>query len=71
MKGHLELCRKLGNALATLGGKRSRDPTELGLAVFSMLERSWAYAQLYDGTLDKTSLQRTMARMLAATIETP
>ena len=71
MKGHLELCRKLGSALATLGGKRSRDPTELGLAVFSMLERSWAYAQLYDGTLDKTSLQRTMARMLAATIETP
>jgi AcrR family transcriptional regulator len=71
MKGHLELCRKLGNALAALGGKRPRDPTELGLAVFSMLERSWAYAQLYDGTLDKTSLQRTMARMLAATIETP
>src|SRR4051812_9602009 len=38
MKGHLELCRKLGLALAALGGKRPRDPTELGLAVFSMLE---------------------------------
>jgi TetR/AcrR family transcriptional regulator len=71
MKSHLELCRSLGVALAALGGKRPRDPTELGLATISMFERAWSYAQLYEDTLDRTALQRTMARMLAATIETP
>jgi hypothetical protein len=70
MKSHLELCRRLGLALAALGGKRPRDPMELGLATISMFERAWSYAQLYEGTLDTTTLQKTMARMLAATIET-
>jgi AcrR family transcriptional regulator len=71
MKGHLMLCRELGLALAALGGRRARDPAELGLATISMLERSWSYAHLYGDGVDHTALHRTMARMLAATIESP
>jgi AcrR family transcriptional regulator len=69
MKGHLQLCRKLGIALAKLGGKEIDDPTELGLLTVSVMERGWAYCQLYEGTIDKAVMQRRMARMVAAMVE--
>ena len=66
MKGHLELSRRMGVALGELGGTAAPDPTALGLLAYSMLERGWSYAQLYDGTLDRTRVRDTLARMLAA-----
>jgi AcrR family transcriptional regulator len=64
MVGHLELCRNLGSALAALGSAPVDDPTELGLAVFSMIERAWAYAELYRGALPADSLVRALTRMI-------
>ncbi len=52
MKRHLSLCRQMGQALGGLGDIPVEDPVELGLAAFSMLERAWAYCQLYEGTID-------------------
>jgi AcrR family transcriptional regulator len=69
VRGHVDLCRRLGIAVARLNGKAAKNPAPLGLAVLAMLERSWAYAQLYERTLDTEDLQRTIARMLAATAE--
>jgi AcrR family transcriptional regulator len=71
MKGHLELCRRMGLALAGLGNQPASDPVETGLLAFAMLERGWAYLQLYEGTVEKATLQRTIARMLAASVECP
>jgi TetR/AcrR family transcriptional regulator len=71
MKGHLELCRRMGVAMAELGGTPAVDPTERGLLAYSMLERGWSYTQLYEGTVDRTRLQHTLARMLAAAIKAP
>jgi AcrR family transcriptional regulator len=65
-RGQLELCRRLGMALALLGGRPAEDPVETGLLVVAMLERGWAYSQLYAATLDKEALQRAAVRMLAA-----
>jgi AcrR family transcriptional regulator len=67
MKGHLAVCRQMGRALASLGDRPAADPAEAGLLAFSMLERGWAYWRLYEGTVKKATLQRSMARMLAAT----
>jgi AcrR family transcriptional regulator len=69
MKGHLELCRRMGLALASLGTHQASDPAESGLLAFAMLERGWAYLQLYEGTVEKATLERKMARMLAASAE--
>ena len=66
MKRHLLMCRRLGQAVSALGGQNADNPTELGLLVFSMLERSWAYCQLYEGTLDPVVVHRTVARIMAA-----
>jgi TetR/AcrR family transcriptional regulator len=69
MKAHLQLCRKIGMALSSLGDHTPRDPAELGLVTVAMLERGWAYSQLYEDTVEKAALQRTMARTLAAMAE--
>ncbi len=71
MKGHLSVCRKMGLALSELGDLPVKDPTELGLAAFSMIERAWAYCQLYEGTIDSADVCRTIARTLEAVIRTP
>ena len=68
MRGHLELCRRMGLALASLRDEPARDPVESGLVAFSMLERGWAYWQLYDGTVPRAQLQRAVARMLAGAV---
>ena len=71
MNGHLDLCRRMGEVLALLHKRPSNDPTESGLLAFSMLERGWAYSQLYEDTLDRARLQRAMACLLAASNESP
>jgi AcrR family transcriptional regulator len=56
MKGHLSLCRKLGQHLAATAGRTTDRPTELGLVANSLLERSWNYAQLYADTIDRNEV---------------
>jgi AcrR family transcriptional regulator len=70
-RGHLELCRRLGRGLASLGQRKGGDYVETGLLMVSMLERGWSYAQLYAGTVERASLERAAARMLAAVAEGP
>jgi AcrR family transcriptional regulator len=67
-KGHLRLCRQMGLALSKLRGKPAEQPTELGLATFAMLERAWAYGQLYGEDVAE-GLERSIARIIAATAE--
>jgi AcrR family transcriptional regulator len=68
MRGHLSLCRRMGQKLAWLGDIEVDDPAELGLTVFSMIERSWAYCQLYAGTIEAAVVQRRIATMIEATV---
>jgi hypothetical protein len=71
MKTHLQLCRELGLALAALRGQPFDDPTAQGVVIVSMLERGWAYCQLYTGTMDAADVRRTMAQVLAAITRRP
>ena len=64
-RSHLRLCRRMGVALAGLGGRQAADPTELGLAVHSMLERSWSYGHLYEGAIPPAKQRATLAELLA------
>jgi AcrR family transcriptional regulator len=70
MEGHLDVCLRLGRALAALGGRARPDAMELGLASFAMLERVWTYSQLYGAALDDSRLRRTLAHTLAAAVRT-
>jgi AcrR family transcriptional regulator len=71
MRRHLSLCRSMGQVLADLGDVPVDDPLELGLLVFSMIERSWAYCQLYEGTVDPEVVHRAIARMIQAAVRRP
>jgi len=71
MKRHLSICRQMGLALGRQGDIPVQDPVELGLTAFSMIERAWAYCQLYEGTIDAAVVCRTMARMLEAAVRQP
>jgi TetR/AcrR family transcriptional regulator len=65
MHGHLNLCRRLGEALASLGAPADH-ADERGLIVFSMLERTWAYCQLYSDEVDLPAIHRRLAEAIAA-----
>ncbi len=71
MKAHLALARRMGVVLGSLGHVSTKDPVERGLLAFSMLERGWAYSQLYTETVDRATLEAAAARMIAAVIECP
>ena len=68
MRGHLALCRRLGDALAALGDEPAEDPVASGLVAFSLLERSWSYCQLYGDGIDQAAVRRDLARVLAASV---
>jgi AcrR family transcriptional regulator len=70
-RGHLALCRRLGEALARLGDNPSQSPTESGLVAFSALERAWSYCQLYGDHVDLVAVRRDIARVLAASVRGP
>jgi len=70
-RGHLELCHQLGVALCDLGMPTSQGTVEVGLLVLSMLERSWAYCQLYGDTVDVMTVQRQAARVVEGIIGLP
>ncbi len=63
-RGHLAMCRRLGMALARIHDVDSEAPTETGLLAVSMLERVWAYAQLYGRHVDQAALERRAVRVL-------
>ena len=65
MHGHLNLCRRLGEALASLGAPADH-ADERGLIAFSMLERTWSYCQLYSDEVDLPAIHRRMAEAIAA-----
>jgi len=71
MKTHLQLCREMGLAATALRGEPFDDPTALGLLIVSMLERGWAYCQLYAGTTDVADVRRTAVEVLAAVVRRP
>jgi AcrR family transcriptional regulator len=71
MKRHLQLCRHLGEVLGALGDTAPTDPTELGLVVFSMLERAWSYGQLYSRRMSGPAIHRNAAAVLASLIRCP
>jgi AcrR family transcriptional regulator len=56
MKGHLSLCRKLGQHLVETAGRTTDRPVELGLVANSLLERSWNYCQLYADTIQRNAV---------------
>jgi AcrR family transcriptional regulator len=70
-KGHLRLCLRFGNALATWGGIAVDDPTALGIAIFSMLERAWDYCRLYGEAVDESELRKELARNIWASTHAP
>lgn len=65
MHGHLNLCRRLGEALASLGAPADH-ADERGLIVFSMLERTWAYCQLYSDEVELPAIHRRVGEAIAA-----
>jgi TetR/AcrR family transcriptional regulator len=71
MARHLLLCRQLGEALARFGTRATGEPVEHGLLVFSMLERTWMYTRLYDGTMDEAVVHRSIVQLLTAAARRP
>jgi len=64
MRRHLVLCRRFGEELAATAGRSRTDTVELGLVMFSALERTWAYCQLYEDTVDRSAIERELAHAL-------
>lgn len=56
MKGHLRLCRHLGENLAATAGRVAEQPEVSGLVAAGALERSWNYWQLYAETVDRADV---------------
>ncbi len=68
MRTHLDLCRRLGMSLQALGEVAIPDPTVLGLAATSTLERGWDYSRLYAGSIDRPAMEGQIARILWGSI---
>jgi AcrR family transcriptional regulator len=68
MHTHLLMCRVFGEALAALGDAPVSDPTTLGLAAFSAMERGWDYCRLYEGSVARSDVEAQIARMLWGSI---
>lgn len=66
MRRHLGLCRRFGEVLAETAGKDRDDTVELGLVIFSALERAWSYCHLYGDKVDRTAIQAELAQTMWA-----
>jgi AcrR family transcriptional regulator len=64
MRGHLNICRRMGERLGELVGTPHPDPRMLGLSVNSILERAWDYARLYSPGIDRGALEAQVARVM-------
>ena len=65
-KHHLVTCRRMGDQLDALRGRRWGDATSQGLLAFSMLERAWSQCRLYEGALDGANVRANAALVIAA-----
>jgi len=70
-RSHLRLCGRLGAALDAVRGTPLGDPTTQGLLLFSMLERGWSQARLYESAVDAPQLRRDATHVLARLVEVP
>jgi len=68
MRTHVDLCRRMGEALATLGGVDVDDAAALGISVSSMMERAWDYCRLYQYTVERDVVEREIANIIWRTI---
>jgi AcrR family transcriptional regulator len=68
MQWHLTSCRRLGETLEALRGRRFGSCTQQGLVVSSMLERAWSYRRLYGEAVDDAELAISAACVIAATL---
>jgi AcrR family transcriptional regulator len=64
MRRHLQICTRFGELLAETAGRTPDQPELLGLVATSLLERSWTYSQLYEGTVDRDQVIAQAARAL-------
>jgi AcrR family transcriptional regulator len=70
-KSHLELCGHMGESLAALAGVSFESPVELGVVVFSLLERTWSYRQLYADMIDQDAASQSVADLIVALLRGP
>ncbi len=73
-KSHLELCRRMGEAVIALAGGpagKLEAPEAFGLVVFSALERAWSYCQLYADLFDPAAVERSTTDLLVALLHCP
>lgn len=68
MRRHLQVCRRMGQAMGTLRGWPFPDTAAQGLLVFSMLERAWSFCKLYDGKLSASAMERVIAETIGASL---
>lgn len=61
LERHLHMARRLGEVLSMAAGVTRADTEELGLAMFGLIERTWAFAHLYGDEIDRATLERTVA----------
>lgn len=66
MKRHLAICTQVGNLLAQTAGRTTDRPALLGVAVVSVLERTWNYGRLYADTVRRDDVIDELARTLFA-----
>lgn len=69
MKRNLKLCAGVARALAKVNGIELDDPTVVGMAISSMLERSWNYGALYRTNLETTRIQHVIGELLWAMVQ--
>ena len=68
MKGHLQMCARLGRALGKVRDRPYDDPAAAGLTIFSQLERAWSYCQLYRRPALQGAVQAEIAAQLLASL---
>lgn len=72
LQRHVHMARRRGEVLIAIGGTARTDALELGLAMFGLLDRTWAFAHLYGDSVDRVAVERTVAlTMWAAAHQDP
>jgi AcrR family transcriptional regulator len=66
MRRHLRLCADLGVVLGAAGS--NSEAAIRGLAAYSLVERAWSFAHLYDGDIDVDAFKVEVARVLHASM---
>ena len=71
MKRTLKINKDLGTRLASTAGKTVDNPVLLGITATALLERSWLYSHLYDGTIERSAIVGQVAQSLWAAARQP